>query len=173
MRCEEFLDRLDRLQDGETDPEVERHTQECAACAELRALIEGMRTPQRDARPDLVARAMGIMPKRARLVARLFGSSLLGAGARSGRQDDFSLHAGVPDIDIHLQYREQGGTWTVSGRAPDAEWTLVFGATVTQCAPGGRFKFTATGLESTGFVLKKGTTEIEFPSAQELIANGS
>lgn len=172
MRCEEFLDRFDALRKGATDPEVERHVLECAACAELRMLVEGIQTPQRDARPDLIARAKAIMPKRARLVARLFGSSLAGAGARSGREDDLALHAGVPDVDIHLQYRAGGGTWTVSGRAPDADWTLVFGATAMTCGLGGRFKFTATSLESTGFVLKKGETEIEFPSAKELIANG-
>lgn len=173
MRCEEFLERLDRLREGEVDGEVERHAQECADCAELLALVRGMRTLQRDARPDLIARAMAIMPKRARLVARLFGSSLAGAGVRSGREDDFVLHAGIEGVELHLQYHATGRTWTVTGRAPDAEWSLVLIGRTEPCGAGGRFRFTASSLTETGFILKKGETEVEFPAAPDLIGHGA
>ncbi len=173
MNCKDFEDGLATLAEGGKAPEAARHAADCAVCAvrlgQMRHVVAAARRLREHAPSELVSRASALMRPTPRLVARLLGNGLKASGARRGEAKDFALHVGVDGFSVRLQYAPVPGGWEVMGRAPTPDWTIAHEGGVVPCGSSGRFRLVVSGLEGTSFVLRKDGTEIEVPSARELI----
>jgi hypothetical protein len=176
MRCDEVIEGLAKLAAGGASPEAVAHAAGCLDCAtrlaELDRVVASVRQPYGDAPYDLIARAQALMNARPRLVARLLGNSLSNSGARRVQAQNFALYVGVEDFTLDLHYAKLPDGWELLGRAPTADWRIAHSGGVLPCGPSGRFRLVARDLDGTAFVLCKGGTEIEVPSARELIDLG-
>lgn len=171
------------LAEGGSALETEAHVATCPECnvrlKALRKTVEAARLPYFDAPTDLVNRAKALMAPaaRRRLVARLLGNSLAGAGARGTATEEFALHVGTEEHSVRLQFVPRKGGWEVAGRAPAAGWHVVRLGSEEVSGPAGRFRFPVPSLEESGFLLRSPESdthavEIEVPAASELLRRG-
>jgi hypothetical protein len=182
-RCREHEEGLATLAEGGSVPETEAHVAVCPECAArlkaLRKTVGAARLPYFDAPSDLVNRARALMAPatKRRLVARLLGNSLAGAGARGTATEEFALHVGTEEHSIRLQFVPRKGGWEVAGRAPGESWRVVHQESEIVSGPAGRFRFAVPSLEESGFLLRAPESdihavEIEVPAASELLHRG-
>lgn len=173
--CKDYEEGIAALAEGLPAPEAEAHVAGCPLCAkrlaELKRVVLAARLPQATAPSDLLARAQSLMRPAPRRIARLLGNGLAAAGARATKVDDFALHVGADDISVHLHYAQAQSGWEVMGRAPAADWTVVYKGDETSCGPSGRFRISVRSLDDAAFLLRapNGAGEIEIPSAWELV----
>ena len=178
VRCDQLTEALVDLAEGKSNAEARAHVDSCSSCAqrleELRSILQAAAVPIRNAPDDLIARAKSILRPKARvtLVARLLGSSLATAGARSTAYD-FQLMLEADDVRLRLMYTQApGGNWEVTGRAPSA-WDVERKGARLSVDPSGGFVLRAEGLDQTGFSLVREDREIVIPPARELIDGGN
>lgn len=177
-RCEKFTEALVDLAEGKAHSEAQAHVGTCSSCArrleELRSIFHAASVPVQEAPADLVSRAKAIIKPKTRtsLVARLLGSSLSTAGARSVASD-FQLLLEADGVKLRLMYTQSpSGAWEVTGRTP-ASWEVERLGARMELDPSGGFVLKARGLDETGFSLVREDREIVIPPARELIDSGN
>lgn len=175
-RCKDHEEGLATLAEGGVAPEAAAHVAVCPACAareaELRRIVMSARLRQESADAALIARAQGLMAGRPRLVARLLGSGLAAAGARSTGAEAFALHVGAGGVSIRLAYAPAAGGWEILGRAPGEGWSVQRGDDETPCVPAGRFRLVVPSLDDAAFVLRSPQLDVAIPAAAELLDRG-
>lgn len=163
MVCERFKDGLEALAQGEPSPSAAGHVAVCSDCAwrltQMRRLVQMLRETA--------------VASPARLVARLLGDGRKRSGARRSETSEFALHVGVDGLSLHLAYAPISTGWEVLGRAPDSGWSVLHAGAERLCGPSGRFRIVAKTLGDTMFTLRNDETEIDVPSAREMIDLGA
>lgn len=165
---------LPDLAEGKPAPVAAEHVRACRDCAkkldQFKVMLSAAATPIQNAPRDVIERAKGIVGGRARVsIARLVGSSLTLAHARS-TSSDFQLVVGTERHKVRLMYsRVVGGKWEITGRAPGSDWTVKGEGVERACNSEGGFIIQAKKLESTQFSLLHKDEEILVPSAEELL----
>lgn len=172
--CKQVVELLPDLAEGKSLPEIQAHVDACPECAmklkQFRTMLKAAATPIVQAPANLILSAKAIEHGRKNVYrARLFGSSLTLAQARSNATD-FQLMVGSEEHRIRLMYsRNANGKWEVTGRAPSKKWKLMRGANLKALDAQGGFVFEANTLEETEFSLSLANEEMIIPSAQELL----
>ena len=173
-KCKQMEELLPDLAEGKHLPDVQAHVDSCSDCAvrleQFRTMIRAATVPILSAPTNLIQSAKSMQRGDRKVFrARLFGSSLSLAHARSSATD-FQLVVGHGPHRIRLMYsRLPGGKWEVTGRAPNKKWKISRGASFKTLDAQGGFVFQAEKLEDTQFSLALGNEELEIPSAQELL----
>lgn len=176
--CAQMELRLPDLAEGKADAEASAHLASCQGCAQkleqLKTMLHAATVPVLNAPSDVLARAKALVAgKRRVFTARLFGSSLSLAGARSAATD-LQLMLGTEEQKLRLMYtRLPGDKWEITGRAPGADWEVQRGSSRFPCDSFGGFVVQAPSLEQSDFTLVHGEEQIHIPSAQELLGGES
>ena len=174
-RCEEYWDGIVELSEGRSHAAAQNHVESCRACAaklaELRMILGAVR-PQFDAPSELIDSVKGLVSSGERRRLTLVSSTLSLSGAR-GPTGDFQVLVGSGDTQLRVMYSPVGDTWQVVGRAPNSEYSLRACEGRVEVDADGRFIFRAPTLADTGFVLAGPEGDIDVPSAEELLSNGS
>lgn len=172
--CKQMEEFLPDLAEGKSLPEVQSHVDTCPVCAmkveQFRTILKAATVPVVSAPTSLIDSVKLLEPGRKKDVrARLFGSSLTLAHARSSATD-FQLAVGNEDHKIRVMYsRSPLGKWEVTGRAPSKDWKVVRGTKSKPVDAQGGFVFEVGALEDTAFSLRLNNEELQIPSAQELL----
>lgn len=172
--CKQLEELLPDLAEGKNLPEVQSHVDACPECAmrleQFRTILRAATVPIVNAPANLINSAKSLeRGKKKVFIARLFGSSLTLAHARS-TASDFQLVVGNDEHKIRLMYsRSPLGKWEVTGRAPSKKWKLVRGTIAKSLDAQGGFVFEVGSLDDTGFSLSLNNEELQIPSAQELM----
>lgn len=178
--CREIGEELAALAEGKAAPQAEAHIRDCPSCAkrlaELKAVVDAARTSKFEAPDDLIRRAQALMaPSSRRMVARLLGNSLSGAGARGVVSEGAALRVGIGDLDLPLMVSPTRNGYEILGRAPSDVWTVEHQGMRTPCRPGGRFRIEVRELAESEFVLTgpEGEPEVIVPAVSELLDRGA
>ena len=172
--CKKLEAVLPDLAEGKEIAGANLHLKSCPDCAkklnQFKVILSSASVPVAHAPSQLISLAKSIGAGTTRVgKARLFGSSLTLAQARSNTSN-FQLVVGNDQNQIRLMYsRLPGGKWEVTGRAPSSDWKLKRGSRTQKLDPLGGFVFRAPNLDETQFTLSKAAEEMLVPSAQELL----
>ncbi len=172
--CPKFQERLIELADGGSDPELTGHLETCANCrAEFEKwtqLLGAARLTMEEPSAESIRRAEAIMPERPRLVARLVSHSGLAFGMR-GSHEEAHVVVDVQGESMRIAYIPSGPNWTVIGRAP-SDYDVIRGEKMLALDEDGRFEFTGSAMQETGFAVSRGDQWIDIPDLGHLTEHG-
>lgn len=140
--------------------------------SEFRKMAEAMKLRHYEAPAHVVDAAKAIMPVNARrtVYARLTGSTMAAAGARSATADSFQLTFEGEGMRTRLMYERSATGWEVAGQAPKGLRVVRNGKRV-RCDAEGRFTFAVSKLGDTGLTLHDEEIRIIIPPADQADAD--
>ncbi len=174
--CPRYIERLVALAEGHSDSAAEAHVAACEGCSEAliqyRSILTAARRESFTVPTAVLAATKAIMPSVKRTVlARLVGSSAL-AGARALPGDlQVALEADGHPVRVMYTRREAG--WEVLGTLPGPDWRAEREKGAVHMNQDGRFSFSATKVEATGFRLAHEDLAVEVPPLEELLDGNS
>ncbi len=167
-RCAALWPRLVDLALGATDTELTAHVEGCAQCArslaQLRPIV-GALAVSGEVPAAWVERAVRVFPRRAR--AKLLGSSMQLALARTSVGEPFLLRFEIPGGQFSVMYRPTAKGWEALGEVdvPGAQVSWPQGRLLLTSDL--RFQAVAKSLSSFEFLVEVDGATVAIPTPEE------